>query len=91
MTLDCRVTSSEILGDKVHVKLSNGTERLVDHVIVGTGYRVDTNAVPLFQSYDSEMSENRARLSCSGPRTRIVDSRPSFCRQTCSVELWSAS
>jgi hypothetical protein len=42
ITLDCRVTFTEISGDKVHVKLSNGTERLVDHVIVGTGYRVDT-------------------------------------------------
>jgi thioredoxin reductase len=48
MTLDCRVTSSEILGDKVHVKLSNGTERLVDHVIVGTGYRVDTTRYHFF-------------------------------------------
>jgi hypothetical protein len=42
MTLDCLVTAAEIMGDKVHLKLSNGTDRLVDHVIVATGYRVDT-------------------------------------------------
>lgn len=42
MTLDCRVTSAGMRCEKVHLKLSNGTERLVDHVIVATGYRVDT-------------------------------------------------
>ncbi|HZQ45891.1 MAG TPA: FAD-dependent oxidoreductase, partial [Verrucomicrobiae bacterium] len=42
MTLNCRVTSAEMRSEKVHLKLSNGTERLVDHVIVATGYRVDT-------------------------------------------------
>jgi hypothetical protein len=42
MTLDCQVTSAEMSGDKVRIKLSNGRERLVDHVIVATGYRVDT-------------------------------------------------
>jgi len=29
------------MGGKIHVKLSNGTDRLVDHIIVATGYRVD--------------------------------------------------
>ncbi len=42
MTLNCRVTSAGMRSEKVHLKLSNGTERLVDHVIVATGYRVDT-------------------------------------------------
>lgn len=41
-TLDCHVTLTEMMGGKVHLKLSNGTDRLVDHVIVATGYRVDT-------------------------------------------------
>ena len=40
MTMGCQVTFAETSGDKVHLKLSNGTERLVDHVIVATGYRV---------------------------------------------------
>jgi len=42
MALNCRVSSTEIRGKQVFLKLSNGTERLVDHVIVATGYRVDT-------------------------------------------------
>ena len=41
MTLNCQVAGSEIVGGKVHVKLTNGTGRVVDHVIVATGYRVD--------------------------------------------------
>jgi hypothetical protein len=28
-------------GDKINLKLSNGSERTVDHVIVATGYTVD--------------------------------------------------
>jgi thioredoxin reductase len=42
MSLNCEVTSAGISGDRVKVRLSNGKERLVDHVIVATGYRVDT-------------------------------------------------
>jgi lysine/ornithine N-monooxygenase len=41
MTTDCRVTTAEVRGDRVWLKLSDDTERLTDHVIVGTGYRVD--------------------------------------------------
>jgi lysine/ornithine N-monooxygenase len=48
ITVGCRVTFAEILGDKVHVKLSNGTDRLVDHVIIATGYRVDCRRYQFF-------------------------------------------
>jgi glycine/D-amino acid oxidase-like deaminating enzyme len=41
MTLDCLVTSVEIEGDRVRLKLTDSTERTVDHVIVATGYRAD--------------------------------------------------
>jgi hypothetical protein len=50
ITLDSRVTLAEIMGDKVHLKLSNGTDRLVDHVILATGYRVDTTRYSFFSS-----------------------------------------
>jgi len=43
MTLDRLVTSVEIQGDKVRLKLSDFTERIVDHVIVATGYRADVS------------------------------------------------
>lgn len=41
MTLNCEVISAELWGDKINLKLSNGSERTVDHVIVATGYTVD--------------------------------------------------
>lgn len=41
MTLNCRVTTVKLEGEGVRVKLSDGTERSVDHVIVATGYRAD--------------------------------------------------
>ena len=41
MTTNCRATSAGIRQNRVSVTLSDGTERLVDHVISATGYRVD--------------------------------------------------
>lgn len=48
ITLNCRVIFAEIMNNKVHLKLTNGTDRLVDHVIVATGYRVDTSRYSFF-------------------------------------------
>ncbi len=42
ITLSCRVQAAEMMGERVHLRLDNGTDRLVDHVILATGYRVDT-------------------------------------------------
>jgi FAD-dependent urate hydroxylase len=36
----CHAVSSCVVGDKVHLKLNDGTESVVDHVLLGTGYRV---------------------------------------------------
>jgi FAD-dependent urate hydroxylase len=41
MTLDCRVVQAEMAGEQVRLKLSDGSERVADHVIVATGYRAD--------------------------------------------------
>jgi cation diffusion facilitator CzcD-associated flavoprotein CzcO len=35
------VVSAEVAGDRLRLKLNDGTERLVDHVLLATGYRVD--------------------------------------------------
>jgi thioredoxin reductase len=48
MTMNCRVTRAEMLGEQVRVQLDNGTERRVDHVILATGYRVDTSRFGFF-------------------------------------------
>lgn len=41
ITLGRQVSFVEITGNKVHLRLSDGTERSMDHVLVATGYRVD--------------------------------------------------
>ena len=36
-----RVVMAEVSGDRLRLKLNDGTERLVDHALLATGYRVD--------------------------------------------------
>lgn len=40
------VASAALAGERIHVKLSDATERRVDHVLLGTGYRVDILRYP---------------------------------------------
>jgi FAD-dependent urate hydroxylase len=40
------VTSAEPQGQELHLKLNDGTSRVVDHVLLGTGYRVDVSRYP---------------------------------------------
>jgi FAD-dependent urate hydroxylase len=42
----CAVTEARRQNGHVHLTLSNGTERDVDHVLLGTGYRVDVSRYP---------------------------------------------
>jgi FAD-dependent urate hydroxylase len=37
----CMVTSAKQTGEKLHLKLNDGSTREVDHVVLGTGYQVD--------------------------------------------------
>ncbi|HTS12530.1 MAG TPA: FAD-dependent oxidoreductase [Candidatus Limnocylindrales bacterium] len=37
------VTTASPIGDRVRVRLDDGTERTVDHILLGTGYRVDVS------------------------------------------------
>lgn len=43
MTSNCRITDAAATpdGSRLRLKLSDGSERLVDHLLCGTGYRVD--------------------------------------------------
>lgn len=56
------VLSAEAAGDRVRVRLDDASERTVDHVLLGTGYRVDVSkydflspqlakAIDCFQGY----------------------------------------
>ena len=37
------VSSASLMGEKIRVRLDDGTERVVDHVLLGTGYRIDVS------------------------------------------------
>lgn len=39
--LGCSVVSYQVVGDQVKISLSDGRERTYDHVLLGTGYKVD--------------------------------------------------
>jgi cation diffusion facilitator CzcD-associated flavoprotein CzcO len=41
MTTGCRITDTIPTASQLRLRLSDGTERLVDHLLLGTGYRVD--------------------------------------------------
>jgi cation diffusion facilitator CzcD-associated flavoprotein CzcO len=41
ITTRCTVAKADAIGDEIDLKLSDGSERRVDHVVLGTGYRVD--------------------------------------------------
>jgi FAD-dependent urate hydroxylase len=41
--LNTSVSSFNITGDKITVRLSDGSSRTVDHILLGTGYRVDVS------------------------------------------------
>jgi len=46
ITTGCVVRSATATGEQVCLKLSDGTERRVDHVLLATGYRVDISRYP---------------------------------------------
>jgi FAD-dependent urate hydroxylase len=41
ITTGCSVSKASARGDEISLKLDDGTERQVDHVVLGTGYQVD--------------------------------------------------
>jgi FAD-dependent urate hydroxylase len=40
------VTSAEAVGDELHLRLNDNSTRVVDHVLLGTGYRVNVTRYP---------------------------------------------
>lgn len=44
--LGCTVSSFSVEGHEIVVRLSDGTTRSVDHILLGTGYRVDVSKYP---------------------------------------------
>jgi cation diffusion facilitator CzcD-associated flavoprotein CzcO len=48
VTFSRYVVSAEVSGDRLRLKLNDGTDRLVDHVLLATGYRPDVTRYPFF-------------------------------------------
>jgi pyridine nucleotide-disulfide oxidoreductase len=48
MTLGRSIVSAARVGERVKVKVDDGGERTVDHVLLGTGYRVDVSKYDFF-------------------------------------------
>ena len=46
MTLNNEVRSAEVAGDRLQLRLADGATREVDHLMFGTGYRVDVARYP---------------------------------------------
>lgn len=46
ITLGRNVALAEVHGEGVHLRLDDGSERSVDHVVLGTGYEIDVRAYP---------------------------------------------
>jgi FAD-dependent urate hydroxylase len=47
---DLRVVAAESQGTEVHVRLDDGSERTVDRVVLGTGYRIDVSRYPFLSA-----------------------------------------
>jgi FAD-dependent urate hydroxylase len=43
LTLGRHVVSATVQGSQLHLKVDDGTERLIDHALLATGYRVDVS------------------------------------------------
>lgn len=79
--LGCSVVSAAPDGERLKVQLSNGTDRIVDHLLLGTGYRVDITKYPflapeLVQAIDRVGGYPRLRpgMETSVPGLHIIGS-----------------
>jgi lysine/ornithine N-monooxygenase len=50
ITLGCKVVSASENGSQLRLRLDDGSERLVDHALLATGFRVDVSRYPFLAS-----------------------------------------
>ncbi len=53
------VVQARVEGERLRVRLNDGSERIVDHVVLGTGYRIN---VALYPFLSSELLDNLERV-----------------------------
>src|ERR1700677_1337550 len=79
MTRSSTVSEAKSIGDEVALKLNDGTERRVDHVMLGTGYQVDISRydfLPAELTRDIEQFDGYPKLGsgfrCSVPGLHFI-------------------
>jgi hypothetical protein len=46
ITLGCKVVAADEMGSQLRLRLDDGTERVVDHALLATGFKVDVSKYP---------------------------------------------
>jgi cation diffusion facilitator CzcD-associated flavoprotein CzcO len=54
------VRSAALIGERVQIRLDDGNERTVDHVLLGTGYRVD---ISKYEFLDPQLAQSIRRVN----------------------------
>lgn len=54
------VMSAMLIGERVQIRLDDGNERTVDHVLLGTGYRVD---ISKYEFLDQQLAQSIRRVN----------------------------
>jgi hypothetical protein len=57
ITLGRKVVSAETVGSKLRIRLDDGTERVADHALLATGFRVDVSRYPFLAPALSQQVE----------------------------------
>jgi hypothetical protein len=57
ITLGRKVVSAAVVGSQLRLRLDDGTERLVDHALLATGFRVDVSKYPFLSQSLSQRLE----------------------------------
>jgi hypothetical protein len=67
MSLGRTVASAVRVGDRIKVRLNDGSERTVDHVLLGTGYQIDVS------KYDFLSPELAKAIGCFQGYPRLTE------------------
>ena len=90
MTLGTIVVSAEEQAGRVRLRLSDGSERTVDHVVAGTGFKIDITKYAFLAESLLRGVANARRLSGPSERLRDLVAGPAFPGRARRVELRAA-
>ncbi len=79
----CGVASADVMGDAVRLKLDDGSERRIDHVLLGTGYRVDLSRYELPASVAARGRTPAERRASAEKRIPQLGARTPLHRRHC--------